>query len=206
MDASILTSLVPSLFQGGMGIFQGILSSLDKRQRPVQEVPASVKQATDVAENLASGNMPGYANTKAQIDLGAGEAINSAKGSGNIGSTVADILAKMNESNLALGTQNAQFKTNATQNYQNQLNRQGQYEDKAFQYNEIDKYNRGAAADSALKQASTQNIFDMINNFSGTASYNGLFNSLFGDKQKEENSYYNPIKGMNFSGFKMMGG
>lgn len=156
---------------------------MNPSQRPVKTVPDSIKKATGIAENLAAGNMPGYANTKAQMDLASGEAINAAKGSGNIGSTVADILAKMNQSDLALGTQNAQFKVNAGQNYQNQLNRQGQYEDNVFDYNQIDKHNRQSAANSALKQASTQNIFDSLNNFSGTASYNGLFDSLFGDKK-----------------------
>lgn len=182
--ASTLASLVPSVFQGGMGIFQGIMSTLNPAQRPVKKVPESITKSTNVAENLASGDMPGYSNTKAQIDLGAGEAINAAKGSGNINSIVADILAKQNQANLGLGAQNAEFKVNAGQNYQNQLNRQGQYEDKAFDYNEIDKYNRQAAANSALKQSSTQNIFDSISNISGSLAYDSLFNSLFGSKKR----------------------
>lgn len=190
-DVGSFTSLIPSFFQGTMGAIQGLVGGLNKPQRPVAVVPASVKNATNAAENLASGNMPGYSGIKSQLDLGAGNALNQIKnnstGTGATGA-VADVLGKTNAANIDLGVQNANFKTGALQNLQNQENLQGQYENKTWDYNQRQKYNERASASSALTQASTQNIFDFLNNISGTASYKSLYDNLFPKSQDNTNN------------------
>lgn len=176
-------SLIPSLFKGGLGIFQSILGGMNKPQRPVYQVPDSVKQGTNIAETLAAGDMPGKASIQGEIDKNAGTALNSLKesmgGSPNLTSAVANILAKNNEAKTALGVQNANYKVDASNNLIGQKNLQGQYEDKAQNYNNIQKYQEQANASSALQGAGINNIFSGLSDISGVASYKSLYDSMF---------------------------
>lgn len=185
MDLSAIGSLLPSVFQGGMGIFQSILGAMNKPQRPVYKVPDSVRKATDNAENLASGDMPGLATQKAMVDLQGGQALNTLKeglgGSPALVGSVADILGKQNAAKNELAVQNANFKSGAQQNLQGQLNLEGQYEDKK-QGDALLDYSQKSSANSALTQAGLNNIFNMFQNTAGVASYNSLSKSLMGDK------------------------
>lgn len=177
-------SLIPSLFQGGMGVFQSILGAMNKPQRPVYQVPDSVRQATNTAENLASGNMPGMSTLQGMIDNQSGQALNTIKagmgGSPNLGGAVADVLGKTNDAKNNLAVENATFKTNAAQNLINQENVQGQYEDKAQSYNNLQKYQEQSNASSALSGAGIHNMFNGLSSGVGASAYAKLYEQLFG--------------------------
>jgi len=176
--------MIGPMLQGGIGLFQG-LSNLfaPKAQRPVQEVPESMRQATANAERLASmKEMPGYANLVGQIDTSVGTGLNTLKesqgGNADIAQSVADLVGKKNEALIGLGTQNANFNMNANQALQAQLNAQAQQEQAAFDYNEKDLYDSEAAAESAMTQASLSNVFNAANTASGVGAYNNLAKML----------------------------
>lgn len=182
------------MVQGGIGLFQG-LSNLfaPKAERPVQEVPESMRQATANAERLASmKEMPGYANLVGQIDTSVGTGLNTLKesqgGNADIAQSVADLVGKKNEALIGLGTQNANFNMGANQALQAQLNAQAQQEQAAFDYNEKDLYDSEAAAESAMTQASTSNIFNAANTAAGVGAYNNLA-KMYG----QQNNTYNPF-------------
>jgi hypothetical protein len=172
--------MIGPMLQGGIGLFQGLANLFKpKAQRPVQEVPESMRQATANAERLASMNqMPGYANTVGQLDTATGSALNTLKesqgGNADLSQSVADLVGKKNEALIGLGTQNANFKVGTNQALQNQLNAQAGAEQAAFDYNEKDLYDSEAAAESAMTQASISNIFNAANTASGVASYNNM--------------------------------
>jgi hypothetical protein len=190
--------MIGPMLQGGIGLFQG-LSNLfaPKAQRPVQEVPESMRQATANAERLASmKEMPGYANLVGQIDTSVGTGLNTLKesqgGNADIAQSVADLVGKKNEALIGLGTQNANFNMNANQALQAQLNAQAQQEQAAFDYNEKDLYDSEAAAESAMTQASLSNVFNAANTASGVASYNNMAKMLakmYGQQNVANNPY-----------------
>jgi len=163
------------LFQGGMGIFQSILAGMNKPQRPVYQVPNSVKQSTNIAENLASGDMPGFSTLQGMIDTQSGQALNTIKqGSPNSSGAVADILGKTLDAKNKATMANAEFKTNAAGNLQNALGIQGQYEDKGQQYNNIQNYEEKANASSALTGAGIHNMFSGLKDLTGYFATKGL--------------------------------
>lgn len=187
------------MVQGGIGLFQG-LSNLfaPKAQRPVQEVPESMRQATANAERLGSmKEMPGYANLVGQIDTSIGTGLNTLKESqganADIAQSVADLVGKKNEALIGAETQNANFRVGANQALQNQLNAQAQAEQAAFDYNEKDLYDSEAAAESAMTQASLSNVFNAANTAAGVGAYNNMA-KMYG----QQGGGYNPF--MNFFG------
>jgi hypothetical protein len=182
------------MVQGGIGLFQG-LSNLfaPKAERPVQEVPESMRQATANAERLASMNqMPGYANTVGQLDTATGSALNTLKesqgGNADLSQSVADLVGKKNEALIGLGTQNANFKVGTNQALQAQLNAQAGAEQAAFDYNEKDLYDSEAAAESAMTQASLSNVFNAANTAAGVGAYNNLA-KMYGQQNVANNPY-----------------
>ena len=182
------------MVQGGIGLFQG-LSNLfaPKAQRPVQEVPESMRQATANAERLASmKEMPGYANLVGQIDTSVGTGLNTLKesqgGNADIAQSVADLVGKKNEALIGLGTQNANFNMGANQALQAQLNAQAQQEQAAFDYNEKDLYDSEVAAESAMKQATLSNIHSAASTAAGVGAYNGLA-KMYGQQNVANNPY-----------------
>jgi hypothetical protein len=203
--AAELLSLLPSMFKGGLGIFQSILGGMNKPQRPVYEVPESVRQGTNIAETLASGSMPGKASIQGEIDKNAGMAINSLQesmgSSPNLTSAVANILAKNNEAKTALGVQDANFKVGAQENLIGQKNLEGQYEDKAFGYNQDAKYKESANANSALSGAGLSNLFSGLSDVAGVASYNSLYESFFPKEKKVKGSTGTVPDNLKFSPF-----
>lgn len=180
-------SLLPSVFKGGLGIFQSILGAMNKPQRPVYQVPESVRQGTNIAETLASGSMPGKASIQGEIDKNAGTAINSLKesmgGSPNLTSAVANILAKNNEAKTALGVQDANFKVGAQENLIGQKNLEGQYEDKK-QGDALADFKDKANASSALQGSGLSNMFSGLSDVSGVLSYKSLYDSMFPKEKK----------------------
>ena len=182
------------MVQGGIGLFQG-LSNLfaPKAERPVQEVPESMRQATANAERLASmKEMPGYANLVGQIDTSVGTGLNTLKesqgGNADIAQSVADLVGKKNEALIGLGTQNANFNMGANQALQAQLNAQAQQEQAAFDYNEKDLYDSEVAAESAMKQATLSNIHSAASTAAGVGAYNGLA-KMYGQQNVANNPY-----------------
>lgn len=182
-----ILSAFPSMFQLGTGIFQ-LFKGLNKPQRPEYVVPTAITQAEAAAERNASmTGLPGQATMQGRIDENVGSALYNIKQQGGRPAAIADVLSKKNEADLNLGLQGANFVQGMQRDLQNVKANVARYQDKAWDWNQQDKFQEEAAASSALQQAGMHNIFQGINNLSGMTSYNtqdsmlAMYNKLFGN-------------------------
>lgn len=191
MAIGAITSLIPSIFQMGTGITQ-LLRGMNKPVRPEYIIPTAVKEAEAAAErNAAMTGMPGQAMMQGRIDENVGSALYNIKQQGGRPAAVADILSKKNEADINLGIQGANFVQGMQRDLQNVKANVARYQDRAWDWNQMQKFQEEAAASSALQQAGMENLFSGLSNISGVASYEtqnpmmSMFNNLFGKKQPE---------------------
>ena len=156
-------SAISGIVQIGTGIWQGIKSNeASKEPRPKYKIPESVNEATNVAEQLAYGKMPGYGEAKSNIEQQEASTLSRIQNSADSGSDVLGATTAVNLStnrNLrALDASNEQFKSNALNNLKGQLMNEAAWKDKETQYNEIQPYEESMAASSVLGEGAIQNI------------------------------------------------
>lgn len=181
----------------------------EKTQRPEYNTPDSVLSATDLAQQaFLNTQLPGQRVAEERISAGTADTIRAAKeaagGSAGLLSTIT--AADRNRSNAYkdLGVEAARQQTIDQRNLQEQLNRQGTYEDRAWEYNQNMPYQSAMAASSALKESSSRNLFNALNNLSAVAAGNlgdvslgRMINpkdSVFGEE--EMNSALSDLAGM----------
>ncbi|ARS36815.1 hypothetical protein [Pontibacter actiniarum] len=172
----------PAIYQGVSGILQKRKANRINAVRPTYNIPGAVHESVDMARQSANAAMPGYGTAQNNIKGATANAVRSAQLAGSGNSMLAAIAAaQSNESNslLNLATQSAQHQAAQRQNLQGSLMNLAQYKDKAWDWNEKQKYQEKAAAKAALTEAANQNINGAI---SGLAS---IGTTALGQKKKQ---------------------
>lgn len=128
--------------------------------RPTYSVPGAVTEAVDTARMGANALFPGYGMAQNNIQGSTANAVRSAQQAGSGNNVLATIAAAQgNEANSmnSLAASNANFLFGQRLNLQNALFNRAGYQDKAWDYNQRQKYDEEAAAKAALKESGMQN-------------------------------------------------
>lgn len=172
-------ALAPEVIQAIIGIGQGIASRkmLKNLEDPVYEIPDAAKQALGVARtNAGSFQMPG----QAQLEQGQNQIFsNSISGISDVATSAPEALAAMIQAGATrsgaqnqIGFQAANYYDDAQKNLEGALGTYAGYEDKAFDINVMQPFERKAAAASALGGGALGNIYSAANNASGVLANN----------------------------------
>jgi hypothetical protein len=176
MLAKGVSSGIPALTQAGIGIWQNKKANdlMENLVDPVYEIPEAAKDSLSLARNNAGSRMmSGQTQAQQMLDqnyANTSEDIMEAAGSSN------DALGALVKANANMqGSQN-ELSMKAAQDYEKRqldltraLAMMAGYEDKKFQVDVIDKFNRDSTAASAFKNAAINNIFDATKTASGAA-------------------------------------
>lgn len=175
--AAALISAAPALFQGITGFIQNKQGRVLQKEleRPVRPIPPAALEAVERAKNLSTSfYMPGQQQAQQQIDQNFSNTAQTIQQSATSGpEALAAILAA---SGQQMGAQNA-LAGQAEQSYMNrqaavtnQLQGLASWQDTAWQWNEMKKFQEEAAAASALKEAGKTNLFGALNTGAGIAA------------------------------------
>jgi hypothetical protein len=160
---------VPALAQAGLGVYQGIKANKMQKdlKDPVYEVPDAIDQSIAMYADRANTNtMVGYDNAVQKLDQGMANTTNDILTAAGSGGDALGALVKANAGNQNAMNDLAIQNAKAVDSYDTDLIRavagRAAYEDKAFQVNVMDKFNRDSAAVSAMKNAAINNVFGGI--------------------------------------------
>ncbi len=167
---------VPAMAQAALGGYQAIKASQMQKnlKDPIYTVPDSVDQSIAMYADRANTNtMVGYDNAVQNLDQGMANTTNDILTAAGSGGDALGALVKANASNQGAMNELAYQNAKAVDSYDTDLIRaisgRAAYEDKAFQINVMDKFNRDAAAVSAMKNAAINNVFGGIKSGAKTA-------------------------------------
>lgn len=161
---------IASGVKGALSAAQAIKASTIDDKRPKKRTPESVKQATDLTRRLSLiTKQPGSTRAENRIQQSAADAVSRAQESsnsaGDVLNTVGGIQGNTNEAMRNLSAQEGQYMARQDQNYVNQLNREGRYEESNWQYNQAQRYDEQARTKSALTQSSLANLDSAVSNY-----------------------------------------
>jgi hypothetical protein len=152
-------------------------------QRPTMQVPNEVSTATGLARGQwLDPTMAGQQRAEERLGTSVANTLQAAQdvGTGGAGQLSALVASDRNRQlgfgNLA--TQAAQMQYGDTLNYQNALQAQAPWAQKAWEYNVQQPYEQAAAAASALRESGNRNIYTGVSNLASTAIGTD-FGSLF---------------------------
>ena len=151
---------------------------LEGLERPTMEVPGSVTEGTGVArEAVARSKMlaanpllPGQTRAEENIKQSTANALSAAKEYGGVasaGSLVAGEQGAMKDLGVSAATKNLQNKQLLNQQMGKltaQLNREGAYEQEAFNFNEAKPYYEAVESSAALRETGGQNMMSALDN------------------------------------------
>jgi len=170
LAAAGAAAAIPSIFQGISGISQANRGKkmLANNIRPNYQRPNEVNQGLALAEQAyANGVMPGTSQAINNISgSGAamlGQATQAAGSSGDILDAITKINYNQGEQFSNLAAQQAAFKAQQLQAYQQQLANSAGYADKEFAYNKDQPYQQTRQEGLDLIGAGNQNIGGAVN-------------------------------------------
>lgn len=178
---------IPSL---AMGAYQAIKGyQLGNQERPEYEIPDSVKQMLGMAKTQASQvGLPGQSvieqNISGTTARGANILERSTQGSQLLGG-ITDLVTGEQQQLANIGIAGEQQNIANQQNLQKALNTYAQYEDKAYEINELQPYLQAVQQAQALTSAGIQNIVGGISGGLGA-----------GMQTQMNNDYLNLLRGM----------
>lgn len=188
MVGNAISQGVPALAQAGLGVFQGIRArKMDENLvDPVYQIPNSVdKSIAMYADRADTNTMVGYDQAVQKLDQGMANTTNDILTAAGSGGDALGALVKANASNQNALNDLAFANASAVDSYEKDLMNavagRAAWEDKKFQIDVLDKFNRDAAAVSAMKNASIHNVFGGIKNIAGGAG--DAFSIAAGDAQ-----------------------
>lgn len=156
------------ILQGALGIGQAASAFFSKRpQRPSYQVPSAIEEAVSRQRGMAEQSTDMQLDRQQQ-QIGQSLARNTAEIK-NVGKDSAQVLGALGSlqgaaDNMGMEAEN-QFAQRQMQR-QDSLNRGlfmlGQYQDKAFDYNQAMRYDEEAAARSAMIEGGLQNLFTAV--------------------------------------------
>lgn len=168
---------VPALAQAGLGVYQGIKANKMQQglEDPNYQVPDAVDKSIAMYADRANTNtMVGYDNAVQKLDQGMANTTSDILTAAGSGGDALGALVKANASNQSalndLSYQNAKAVDSYDMDLINAVAGRAAWEDKQFQVNVLDKFNRDSAAVSALKNAAIQNTFGGVKSLASTVS------------------------------------
>jgi hypothetical protein len=178
MDPFTISALISGGVQLGTGIYQAIRSSQIEANRPTYEIPDEIKQNLTQAQLNAIEGMPEdvrnrYIDQLTRTMATGLQALGDRRG-GIAG--VSGLARTATDANRDLASMDAQQRQQQEANLMNARQTMANYKDKAFDWNEKQKYLEEAQAKQALSGAAIQNITGSANNVMG-----GLMQSKYMD-------------------------
>jgi len=176
LTIATVASLGASALKAGKGVAQAMKAKkLSRIKRPTYKVPESVETAISSAEQAAaSTRMAGQAETEARIGEATAAGVGAAKEAGASSSgllqTISNLVGREQEAKVDVGIAAGQEQRADVSNLEKLLLQKGRYEEQAFKINELDPYLAAKGAESALRQASTENIFGAAFDVLGTGA------------------------------------
>lgn len=184
----ITLSLLMSGVQGGVGLWQQHQAKQFEKDRPEFVIPQAQQQALNSAKHQASlTGLPGQDLMEAKLGKSTANAILDLNRSadspsailGNISTLYGKQMDKENDLGIA-----------AAENYQrnqgvlrDELHNMADWQQRAWDYNENQPYQAGAAAASALRGSGMQNIMTGVSNAAGVGSNYLMAKQLMQDFQ-----------------------
>jgi hypothetical protein len=190
-------ALAPSIAQGVLGAGQMLGGLLKKTKRPTMKVPDAVKRATAIAEMDANQTVrPGRDIAENAIKSGSQTALSNVSRTAGSGSDIIAAMAgikglqdkAMQEQDLI----DVDYKVKAKETLRDQLGKMGEWQNRAFQYNEAEKYDEESATKSALTEGGIQNIVGAGKEVVGQNIISG--GNLFEGLNKFLNKKTQPVK------------
>lgn len=169
LDPFTISALISGGVQLGTGIYQAIRSSQIEANRPKYEIPDEIKQNLTQAQLNAIEGMPEdvrnrYIDQLTRTMATGLQALGDRRG-GIAG--VAGLARTATDANRDLAAMDAQQRQQQEANLMNARQTMANYKDKAFDWNEKQKYLEEAQAKQALSGAAIQNITGSANNVMG---------------------------------------
>ncbi|MGL4333956.1 MAG: hypothetical protein ACRCSC_02710 [Lactococcus garvieae] len=156
-------ALIPTIL-GGAQALGGAMSKL-LNKRPDYQIPAAVQQGLAIQQAKANGDMPNYAQARADVGLGTANVVNASRDAGNPLLNVTNIQAQENKAMNNLNAQNAAYKEQQAQLLQRSLDNYGQYEDQQWQMNEFAPYKEVENFSEDLFGAGIKNIMGGVDTY-----------------------------------------
>jgi len=191
----LASSIIPSLFKGGAGIWQRGQANRLERANPFpsnleKTIPESVLKATEVSKGLSNmGDLPGGQIYRNQIEKGTATGMAAAReaGPGAILEMLPKLIQGQQDTMADLNKSFAGFDFQGKREYANQLGVQGAYESQAedFKNNMYwDKYMQAMGTASALRGAGMQNINTGVSDIGGSGA--NVMQNLYLQKMMSE--------------------
>ena len=162
------------LAQGISGLFQSARAKklASQNVRPVYQIPDEIKANKELAQIYANQGMPSEQMAQAQKGIGRSQAASLAASADKRGglATIAGIQDASQNAQANLAAQSAAMRMQNIRGLMGANAQLAQYRDKAFDYNQAQKYQENAAAARALQAAGTQNIQQGLSGFLSGAS------------------------------------
>jgi len=186
MDPFTISALISGGVQLGTGIYQAIRSSQIEANRPTYEIPDEIKQNLTQAQLNAIEGMPEdvrnrYIDQLTRTMATGLQALGDRRG-GIAG--VSGLARTATDANRDLASMDAQQRQQQEANLMNARQTMANYKDKAFDWNEKQKYLEEAQAKQALSGAAIQNITGSANNVMGglmQAKYMDFLKGAYGN-------------------------
>lgn len=154
------------------------LNQLEKVERPKYNIPQGVLDAVNQSKYLAGmRELPGQNLMEARLgqntSKGIAEMRNVAANPADLASNVAKLYASQNQGLQDIGMRAGQNWLGQQGQLNQALQRLGNYQDKQFEYNQNQPYQAAKGAESALRQASYENLYSGLSGV-GSAVAGGL--------------------------------
>lgn len=185
--ATAALSAIPSLFQGGLGIYQGLKANqLAKSQvRPVLGMQEGQQRALENAYNMAYSRMPGLSAYQQAADQNFAGAVGGIRQAGGSSSQrLAAITAMQQNANLTdmeLAARQQMWQGQQMQNLQNQLMSAADTQAKIWDYNKNQPYLAAMEKASMMRDAANKNIYSSLKGVTGS-----LASTLYNDGKVAE--------------------
>lgn len=178
-------ALAPAAFQGALGLAQLALTAiLPKARRPTYHIPQPILANAAMARDQYLGRAAPYRIAEQNILAQQGNAIAQVRR--NVGSAaqaaslVGGIQANTNTALRGLGQAEAADRMSRASFLANQRGILAQYQDKAFELNEMQPYRDRAAMHAALREAALRNLYGATKSIGGTGQNLMAFNYIQG--------------------------
>lgn len=163
---------IGKLISGGQQIRQAKEIDASNIFTPYQ-IPGQIGQVTGLARDEFNNGLPGINAAQNRIGATGSKAFNTGVQGASSGGDVLDLATRVqSQEDQAMNSLNAealQFRSNALGNYMGALNNEAGYQDKAYQINELDPYNRKANLAASLYGAGKTNQYSGLDSFATSA-------------------------------------
>lgn len=187
--ASTLFSTAPEVARLVAGLIQKNKANQIDTNRPTMEIPASINDYVNIAQNLSTTGLPNKAAITGDIERGTANALQLSNEYGG-NADIASIYANEQQQKRNLGVQDSMQRLSNIAAYQTALKNKAPYEVKVWDYNINQPYQQKIAKAEELSNAGNINAFEAIKNMASIGT--GLFNPAL---KKEPKTTQQPTNG-----------